>query len=887
MEQHDNLHPEGVDMSRVRRFWKIFHCHMCGGDVKTQLYCPSCGHPFCRSCQREVVAEENVTKVVTSSQALDPFRSVDPSPNTVKPPMPTGKPTKKNREPDPVPDERPGVSSSAASEATTANVQREAIGKRESVKSNRFVVADRDAKIITSDSRTSTAEPTLVSSTEASTLTQAGNASQELAGSHEAERRKTSSTVQNETGLTSPPKPKDRSSSHRHTFEEFNQAITKYSKGTPTQNVSSSVRNVRDTHSVSSEGTRGTLDPFSPSPVHPPLPPPIFLPPRTMSIDVRKTPDTSRWISPPKAVADVSPSPPLPAPHVHKMRPAQPAMARQFSAVKRQARKLANGPSSRASEEFPGPDVETIKSTSGSSGNTATRYYMPKVKVSSPPLWLKSPSTRTGGNVQRTRGSKPPAGSTRTGSLASTATTTNYITGDSGRTGVSVGSHAFKDTSASGTVINPYFPQLRQQEQRSVKQGEEDSGHGVHERQGEHGDYQHSGNFLEETTQYRHAQKINRKVSEDLKARILSLPVSEQVSKSSKGSRHPLQADSRSGNKAGLATVINRISEMQSDPTYSGRSVYSGRSTHSGHSTPSTIRSVVTTPKVRPGRTLTPISGKGAKSAGGNRRHSQNRTPTPITTHSSGSHSQRWLEQQQQYQLQQRSSRQSTRQPTGQRTKRSQAPSPVGAIDRPNHSDATGLSSLPSRSSGTSYQSCDIIFDRKERSSHRATTRRESETAPLLNSNVSSTSTAKTIGNRPPPKKAPTASSADIHDHRSGLRRVGQERTSSDDETPPNEGHHEHRSSSTPPPQEIVRQEEGTPKEEAGCHHDPGQGIQGLTIVLHLKGQEDLVISTDLTHEGSGADGATSVTISLSPIVPLSPQSPNSGHRVASPFRIL
>lgn len=137
MEQHDNLHPEGVDMSRVRRFWKIFHCHMCGGDVKTQLYCPSCGHPFCRSCQREVVAEENVTKVVTSSQALDPFRSVDPSPNTVKPPMPTGKPTKKNREPDPVPDERPGVSSSAASEATTANVQREAIGKRESVVSIR------------------------------------------------------------------------------------------------------------------------------------------------------------------------------------------------------------------------------------------------------------------------------------------------------------------------------------------------------------------------------------------------------------------------------------------------------------------------------------------------------------------------------------------------------------------------------------------------------------------------------------------------------------------------------------------------------------------------------------------------------------------------------
>ncbi|KAK3953544.1 hypothetical protein QBC32DRAFT_115557 [Pseudoneurospora amorphoporcata] len=863
-------------MSVVRRFWRIFHCHMCGGNVKAQLYCPSCGHPFCQNCQREVVAEENVTKVVTSSQALDPFQSVNPSPNTVKPPMPTEKPIKGNFEPDPVSDERQAVTSSAASEAVMTNVQSHAIGKRESVKSNRFVVADRNARTAISDSRASTAEPTLVSSPEAYTLAQAGNASQDSAGSHEVGRRKRSSNVQNGTGLTSPPEPKGRPSSRQRAFEEFSQAITKYTGRTPIPNISSSVRSVRDTHSVSSEETRDTLETFSPSPVHLPLPQPLFLT-RTMASDVRKTPDTSRGISPPKLVADVSPSPPLPAPHVHRMRPAQPAVARQFSAVKRQARKLANGPSSRASEESPGADVETVKSTNASSGNTATRYYMPKVKVSSPPLWLKFPSMRTGGNAQRTKGTQPPGGSTRTGSVASTATTMTIMTGDSGRTCASVGSHAIKGIPTPETVINPYFPQLDQQEQHAVKQGQE-SRHGVHERQGEHQDYQHSGNFHEQTTQRKHARKVSRKVSEDLKARILSLPVSEQASKSSKGNRNLLQADSRSGNKAGLATVINRISEMQSD-----RSLYSRPSTHSGRSTPSTIRSLVTTPKIQPSRTLTPSSGKGAKRAGGDRRHSQNRTPTPATARSSGGHSQQWLKQQQQ----QRSSIHSARQPTGQRAKRSQAPSPVDSIGHPRHSAAIGLSSLPSRSSGTSYQSRDIILDRKERSSHRATTRRESETAPLLDSKVTSTSTAKTIGNRPPPtRKTPIASSADIHDHRSGLRRAGRERTSSDDETPPNEGRHEHRSSSSPPPPEIVRQEEGSSEEETDCHHDPAQGIQGLTIVLHLKGKEDLVISTDLTREGSGADGASSVTVSLSPIVPLSPQSP-SGHRVASLFRIL
>lgn len=124
-------------MSRVRRFWKIFHCHICGGDVKAQLYCPSCGHPFCRNCQREVVAEENVTKVVTASQALDPFQSVDHSPNTVEPPMPTEKPIREIRKPDPEPDERPAVTSSAAGEATTTDIQSGAIGKRESVVSIR------------------------------------------------------------------------------------------------------------------------------------------------------------------------------------------------------------------------------------------------------------------------------------------------------------------------------------------------------------------------------------------------------------------------------------------------------------------------------------------------------------------------------------------------------------------------------------------------------------------------------------------------------------------------------------------------------------------------------------------------------------------------------
>ncbi|KAK3340785.1 hypothetical protein B0H65DRAFT_429897 [Neurospora tetraspora] len=805
-------------MSRVRRFWKIFHCHICGGDVKAQLYCPSCGHPFCRNCQREVVAEENVTKVVTASQALDPFQSVDHSPNTVEPPMPTEKPIRKIRKPDPEPDERPAVTSSAA------------------------------------------AEPALVSSPEAYALAQAGNASQDPAGSQEVEHRKRSSNVQNETRLTSPPsETKDRPSLHQHAFapatEEFSQAITKCTEGTPTLNISSSVRNAQNTHIVSSEETRGTLEAFSPSPVHPALPPPLFLPPRTMVIDVRKTPDTSRWISPPKPVAAVSPSPPLPA---------QPGVARQFSAVKRQARKLANGPSSRASEESPGADAETVKSTSGSSVNATNQYYMPKVKVSSPPLWLKFPSTRTGGNAQRTKRAEPPANNTRTGSVASTATT---ITGDSGRTGASVGSHAIKETSAPETVTNPYFPQLDQQEQQAVKQGEE-SRHGVHERQGEHGGYQHSGDFHEQTTLHGHARKVSRKVSEDLKARILSLPVSEQASKPSKGNRHPLQADSRSGNKTGLATVINRISDMQSD-----------HSTYSGRSTPSTIRSGVTTPKLRPGRTLTPSSGKGAKRAGGDRRHSQNRTPTPTTARSSGSHSQQWLQQQQ------RSSLHSARQPTGQRAKRPQSPPAVEDIHRQSYSDATGLSSLPSRSSVTSYQTRDAIIDRTERSNHRTTTRRESETAPLLNSNVTSTPTAKMIGNRPPPKKAPIASSADIHDHRSGLRRADRERTSSDDETPPNEGDYGHTTS--PPPQEIVRQAEGSSEEETGCHHDPGTGIHGLTIVLHLKGQEDLVISTDLTREASGADGASSVTMSLSPIVPLSPQSPNSGHRVASPFRII
>ncbi|KAK3504653.1 hypothetical protein B0T13DRAFT_516701 [Neurospora crassa] len=814
-------------MSRVRRFWRIFHCHICGGDVKAQLYCPSCGHPFCRNCQPEVVAEEDVTKVVTASQAVYPFQSVDPNPNTIEPPMPTEKPIREICKPDSKPDEIPAVTPSAA-----------------------------------------------VSSPEAYALVQAGNASQDPAGPPEVEHRKRSSNVQNETRLANPPsETKDKPSLHQYAFapavEEFSQATTEYTEGTPTLNVFSSVSNAQITHIVASEETRGTLETLSPSPVHPPLPPLPFLPPRTMASDLKKTPDTSRWISPPKPVAAVSPSPPLPAPHVHKMRPAQPAVARQFSAVKRQARKLANGPSSRASEESPGADAETVKSSSGSSVNATNRYYMPKVKVSSPPLWLKFPSTRTGGNFNQTKRAVPPGNSIRTGSVISTATPMTSNTGDSKRTGASVGSHAIQGTSARETVTNPYFPQLDQQERQTVEKGE-GSRHGVQERQGEHGDHQHSGDFHEQTTLHGHARKVGRKVSEDLKARILGLPVSEQASKSSKGNWHPLQADSRSGNKAGLATVISRISEMQSD-----------RSTYSGCSTPSTIRSVVATPKPRPGRTLTPSSGNGAKRAGGDRRHSQNRTPTPATSRFPGSHSQEWLQQQQQ----QPSLLHSARQPTGQRVKGPHSPPAVGDIHGQTYSDFTSLSSLPSRSPVTSYQFRDAIVDRTKHSNHRVITRRESETAPLLTSNVVSTPTAKTLDNRPSPKKVPIASSAGIHDHLSDVRRAIQERTCSDEIRPPNEVDYGYTSSSTP--QEIIRQAEGSSEEETGCHHDPSTGIHGLTIVLHLKGQEDLVISTDLTREASGADGATSVTMSLSPIVPLSPQSPNSGHRVASPFRVM
>ncbi|EGO58092.1 hypothetical protein NEUTE1DRAFT_100967 [Neurospora tetrasperma FGSC 2508] len=814
-------------MSRVRRFWRIFHCHICGGDVKAQLYCPSSGHPFCRNCQPEVVAEEDVTKVVTASQAVYPFRSGDPSPNTMKPPMPTEIPTREIGKPYPEPNEMPAVTPSAA-----------------------------------------------VSSPEAYALVQAGNASQDPAGPQEVEHRKRFSNVQNETRLANlPSETKDKPSLHQHAFapavEEFSQATTEYTEGTSPLNVFSSVSNAQITHIVASEETRGTLETLSPSPVHPPLPPLPFLPPRTMASDLKKTSDTSRWISPPKPVAAVSPSPPLLAPHVHKMRPAQPAVARQFSAVKRQARKLANGPSSRASDESPGADAETVKSSSDSSVHATNRYYMPKVKVSSPPLWLKFPSTRTGGNSNQTKRAVPPGNSIRTGSVTRTATAMTSNIGDSKRTGASVGSHAIQETSARETVTNPYFPQLDQLERQTVEKGEE-SRHGVQERQGEHGDHQHSGDFHEQTTLHGHARKVGRKVSEDLKARILGLPVSEQASNSSKGNRHPLQADSRSGNKAGLATVISRISEMQSD-----------RSTYSGCSTPSTIRSVVTTPKPRPGRTLTPSSGNGAKRAGGDRRHSQNRTPTPTTSRFPGSHSQEWLQQQQQ----QRSSLHSARQPIGQRVKGPHSPPAVEDIHHQTYSDFTSLSSLPSRSPVTSYQFRDAIVDRTKHSNHRVTTRRESETAPLLTSNVVSTPTAKTLDNRPSPKKAPIASSAGIHDHLSDVRRAIQERTSSDEIRPPIEVDYGYTSSSTP--QEIIRQGEGSSEEETGCHHDPSTGIHGLTIVLHLKGQEDLVISTDLTREASGADGASSVTMSLSPIVPLSPQSPNSGHGVVSPFRVM
>lgn len=122
-------------MSRVRRFWKIFHCHICGGDVKVQLYCPSCGHPFCQSCQREVFAEENVTKVVTLPQARNSVQSVDPSPNTVRPPMPTNKTNQKMPEPDPELEERPAATSSAAGGATTTttDIHSGDMGKRESV----------------------------------------------------------------------------------------------------------------------------------------------------------------------------------------------------------------------------------------------------------------------------------------------------------------------------------------------------------------------------------------------------------------------------------------------------------------------------------------------------------------------------------------------------------------------------------------------------------------------------------------------------------------------------------------------------------------------------------------------------------------------------------
>lgn len=683
---------------------------------------------------------------------------------------------------------------------------------------------------------------------------QAETASQYPAKSDEVERYKRSSTVR----LTSPHEAKDGSLPQQHPFDEFSQAITTYTGGTHISDVSSSVREVRDSHSVSSEETRGTLQTFSPSPVHPPLPPPLFLPPRTKTTDITKTSDTRRWISAPKPVADVTPSPPLPAPHVYETRPAQPAVARQLSAVKRQARKLANGPSSRASEESPGADVEALESTSGSSPKTATKYYMPKVKVSSPPLWLKS-ALEAGGHAQGTKGTGPPGGRTRTGSIARTATTMTFSTGNSGGTDASVVSQAIKETPAPETVINPYFSQLDQQEQHAVNQGKE-SRHGVHERQEGHGDYQHSGDVHEHTSRHVEVRKVRRKISEDLKARILSLPVSEQASKSSKASRHPLQ------DKAGLSTVTNRILRMQSD-----RSTYSGRSTHSGRSTPSIIPSVVTTPKIRPGRTLTPSSGKGTKRADQDRHHSQNPTQMSNTARSPGSHSQRWLEQQQQYQH--RSSQQSTWQLTGQRARRSQAPSPFEAIERPSHSEATDLSSPPSRSSGASHQSRNAFLDRTERSNHRTTTRRDSETEPLVDSNVASTSTVKTIGNRPPPKKVPNSSSTDVDVHRDGLRRADRERKSTDKTEPSADESHKQHTSPAQSEEIVSRQEELLEEETSGCHHEPGQGIQGLTIVLHLKGQEDLVISTDLTREASGVDGATSVTMGLSPIVPLSSQS--------------
>ncbi|KAK3391973.1 hypothetical protein B0T20DRAFT_489080 [Sordaria brevicollis] len=845
-------------MSKVRRFWKIFHCHICGGDVKAQLYCPSCGHPFCRSCQREVVAEENVTKVVTLLRAPDSVQSVDPSPNTVKPPMPTEKPTQKLPESDPEPDKRPSIISSAAGGATTVDIQK------------------------------------------AYTLEQAKNASRDSASSHDLERPKIPPNLQDGMRPTSSTDAQNRSSSNQHASEEFSEAITQHTRGTPPLKVTSAVRNIRNTHSASSKETHGTLKTWSPSPVHPPKPQPLFLPPRTMAIDARKTPDTRRWISPPKPVADVTPSPPLPAHHVHTMRPAQPAVARQFSAVKRQARKLAQGPSSRASEESPAIDVEAVKSTSGSGVNVATRYHMPKVKVSSPPLWLKSPSTKSGVNPKPVKRAIPAGVGTRTGSVASTATTRTFITGDSGRTDASVSSHAIGKIPERETVTKPYFSPFHQQEHQVSKQPDEFR-HDVYERQEDHGDYQHSGDFHKQAPQHGHGRKVSRKVSEDLKARILSLPVSEQSSKSSKGNTHRLQAD----NKAGLTTVINRISEMQSDrSTYSGRSLYSGRSTHSGRSTPATIRSVVITPKPQPGRAITPGSEKG-----GDRRDSQNRTPTLTTARSSGSHIQEWQQQQQRL----RSSPRSSQHPTHQRAKRPWSSPETEDIRHQSHNDATGLSSLPSRSSETSYQSRDALLARTEHDYYGATatsTKRESETAPLLRSTVlTSAPTAKTIGNRPQQEQSNkfpiSSSSADVRDHRGGLRGDGgEEKTTSSGGPPaPNvERDYEllrhNRSSSSSPSQEIVRQavaEAGTSTEgngnaAAGCTHDPGQGIQGLTIVLHLKGHEDLVISTDLTREGSAVDGASSVTISLSPIVPLSPQSPNSGRsgrRVASPFRIL
>ena len=120
-------------MSIARKFWKIFHCHICGGNVKAQLYCPSCGHSFCRNCPREVVAEENITKVVTSSQALNPSQSVEPIPSTVKLPIPTETSIKEYSGPDSVTDGRPAIISSTASDTTPTNDQTGAAGKRESV----------------------------------------------------------------------------------------------------------------------------------------------------------------------------------------------------------------------------------------------------------------------------------------------------------------------------------------------------------------------------------------------------------------------------------------------------------------------------------------------------------------------------------------------------------------------------------------------------------------------------------------------------------------------------------------------------------------------------------------------------------------------------------